>query len=71
MKSSLTILLKIVIYLLHKELQQMYYYTDVLFTNVLVLTNTKQKQLQRPQVFCFLTSTAITCKKRQNGLVCS
>lgn len=65
MKSSVTRLSKIVIYLLHKELQQMHY-TDALFTNVLVPINTKQKLIRSPQVFCFLTSTE-TCKKRKKG----
>lgn len=43
MKSSLILLLKIVIYLIHKELQQVH--TDVLFNGVLGLINTKQKQI--------------------------
>lgn len=49
MKSSVTRLLKIVIYLLHQELQKMHY-TDVLFTNVLVPNNTKQTLTRSTQV---------------------
>lgn len=65
MKSPVTRLLKIVIYLLHKELQQMYY-TDVLFTNVLLPINTKPKLITEPSSLLLLTSTE-TCKKRKKG----